>query len=217
VAAALPRLYAVVDVETSVRRGRTPIDVAEAFLAAGVRLLQLRAKAMGGAELLALADRVQALSRAAGATLIVNDRVDVAAATGAGVHVGQRDLPPEVARRLLGPDAVIGCSTHTRAELDAALAAPVDYVAYGPVFPTTTKTAPDPVVGLDGLRAASARAGAAGRPLVAIGGITLATAPAVIAAGADSVAIIGDLLSSGDEPIAVRTRRFLMALAATPV
>jgi thiamine-phosphate pyrophosphorylase len=217
VAAALPPLYAIVDVDTCVQRGLTPLDVADAFLAAGVRLLQLRAKRAAGGELLALADAVQARSAAAGATLVVNDRVDVAAAAGTGVHVGQDDVPVAAARRLLGADAVIGCSTHTLAQLDAALSTPATYVAYGPVFATVTKRDPDPVVGLEGVRTAAARAAAAGRPLVAIGGITRQRAPQVIAAGAAAVAVIGDLIGDGREPIEARARRFLMALASAPV
>ena len=157
------------------RAGRAPLDVAAAFIAAGVRLLQVRGKALAGGELLALVDAVAERARPAGAAVVVNDRVDVAAAAAVGVHVGQSDLPAEVARRLLGPAALVGCSTHSLAELEPALAAPVSYVAYGPVFATATKANPDPVVGLDGLRAAARRAAAAGVPLVAIGGITLAT------------------------------------------
>lgn len=212
-AAPLPRLYAIVDADACARAGRTPVDVAGAFVQGGVRLLQVRAKAAGGGELLALVDAVAALAEPAGAAVIVNDRVDVAGAASVGVHVGQDDLPPAVARRLLGPTALIGCSTHTLSQLDAALAAPVSYVAYGPVFATASKAAPDPVVGVDGVRAAARAAAAAGVPLVAIGGITLATAPAVIDAGAAAVAVIGDLVAA-DEPPEARARRFLVALDA---
>jgi thiamine-phosphate pyrophosphorylase len=132
------------------------------------------------------------------------------------VHVGQNDLPPEVARRLLGPAVLVGCSTHSTDQLTQALAAPVDYVAFGPVFVTSTKANPDPVVGLVGLRAAARQAAVSGVPLVAIGGITLATAPAVLAAGATAVAVISDLLVDDDTP-QVRARRFLVALGATGV
>jgi thiamine-phosphate pyrophosphorylase len=213
VLAPLSRLYAIVDSDACARAGRPVLDVAGGFLRGGVRLLQVRAKAASGAELLALVDAVSALAAPAGATVVVNDRVDVAGAASVGVHVGQDDLPPAVARRLLGPSAIVGCSTHTPAQLDAALAAPVSYVAYGPVFATTSKAAPDPVVGIDGVRMAAQRAAAAGLPLVAIGGITLATAPAVLAAGAASVAVIGDLMDVSETPEA-RARRFLMALEA---
>jgi thiamine-phosphate pyrophosphorylase len=209
-------LYAIVDADACAAAGRLPRDVAAAFLEAGVRLLQIRAKHATGRDLLALTETVMEQARRHGATVVVNDRVDVAATASAGVHVGQDDLPPTVARRLLGPAALVGCSTHTPAQLTAALAAQIDYVAYGPVFATTTKTYPDPVVGLEGLRGAARQAAAAGIPLVAIGGITLATAPAVMAAGANAVAVIGDLLA-GDEPPAARARRFLVALGPAGV
>lgn len=208
----LPRLYAIVDVEACDRVGRSPRDVAAALLDGGVQLLQVRAKPWSSGPVLALVDAVQALAAPAGAQVVVNDRVDVAGAASAGVHVGQDDLPPEVARRLLGPAAVIGCSTHTPDELTAGIVAPVDYVAYGPVFATVSKARPDPVVGLDGLRAAARRAASAGRPLVAIGGITVETAAAVIDAGADAVAVIGDLIAHA-EPPAARARRYLVALS----
>lgn len=212
----IPALYAIVDADVCAAAGRPPRDVAAAFLTAGVRLLQVRAKHATGRDLLTLTEAVMAAARPLGATVVVNDRVDVAATALAGVHVGQDNLPPAVARRLLGPSALVGCSTHTAAQLTEALAAPVDYVAYGPVFATTTKADPDPVVGLEGLRRAARQAAAAGVPLVAIGGITLATAPAVLAAGAAAVAVIGDLLA-GDEPPQARARRFLVALGAPGV
>lgn len=214
--ARIPALYAIVDADVCAAAGRPPRDVAAAFLAAGVRLLQVRAKHATGRDLLALTDAVMDQARRYGATIVVNDRADVAATAAAGVHVGQDDLPPAVARRLLGPAALVGCSTHTPAQLTDALAAPVDYVAYGPVFATATKADPEPVVGLEALRSAARRAAAAGVPLVAIGGITLATAPSVIAAGATAVAVIGDLLA-GDEPPQARARRFLVALGAAGV
>jgi thiamine-phosphate pyrophosphorylase len=216
VTARLPALYAIVDADACAAAGRLPREVAAAFLEAGVRLLQIRAKHATGRDLLLLTETVMAQARAHGATVVVNDRADVAATASAGLHVGQDDLPPAVARRLLGPAALVGCSTHTPAQLTSALTAPIDYVAYGPVFATATKANPDPVVGLEGLRGAARQAAAAGVPLVAIGGITLATAPAVIAAGADAVAVIGDLLA-GDEPPQARARRFLVALGPAGV
>jgi thiamine-phosphate pyrophosphorylase len=123
--------------------------------------------------------------------LVVNDRADVAKLLDAGLHVGQDDLPPGDARRLLGPAAMLGYSTHNLRQFEAALAEPVDYLAIGPVFATASKQNPDPVVGLDELRKCRALSP---RPLVAIGGITRDSVAAVLAAGADSVAIIGDLL-----------------------
>ena len=209
-------LYAIVDVDVCLTAGQTPEAVAAAFLRAGVSHVQIRAKHLASGAFLDLVTAVVPAARAAGATLLVNDRVDVARSAGVGVHLGQEDLPVAEARRLLGPAAVIGRSTHTAAELAAALAEPVTYVAYGPVFATRTKANPDPVVGLDGIRAAAAAAGAAGLPLVAIGGITLATARAVTEAGATAVAVISDLLAEKADPEA-RARRFLSALAAKPV
>ena len=145
------------------------------------------------------------ITRPRGVRLIVNDRVDVALAAGAdGVHVGQDDLPAESAREILGPMAIIGISTHSLAQAAAAASLPVDYVAIGPVFATSTKANPDPVVGLEGLRAVRAAVTAS---LVAIGGITLEKAPAVFAAGADSVAVVSDLRAGAS--VSERVRAYL--------
>jgi thiamine-phosphate pyrophosphorylase len=209
-------LYAIVDVDVCLAAGLTPESASAAFLRAGVSHLQIRAKHLASGAFLELVTAILPAARAAGATLLVNDRVDVARSAGVGVHLGQEDLPVAEARRILGPEAVIGRSTHTAAELAAALAESVTYVAYGPVFATRTKANPDPVVGLDGIRAAAVEAGAAGLPLVAIGGITLSTARSVTEAGANAVAVISDLLADPADPEA-RARRFLWALAAKPV
>jgi thiamine-phosphate pyrophosphorylase len=182
--------------------------VVEAWLTAGVRLLQLRAKTMAGGPMLELADRIQRHVSAAGALFVVNDRADIARmCRAAGVHVGQDDLAPEDVRRVVGDTALVGLSTHNVGQLRAAASAPVDYVAVGPVYGTSSKERPDPVVGLDGVR--SAKAIVEDRPLVAIGGITLDRAPALIAAGADVVAVIADLLIGDVEK---RAREFLAAL-----
>lgn len=203
-------LYAIVDVVLCARVGRAPADVARAYLAGGVRLLQVRAKELPSGAFLQLVDVVAADAHAAGASLIVNDRVDVAAAAGLGVHLGQDDLPVAEARAVLGPHAVVGLSTHNPAQLAAALRQPVSYVAFGPVFVTGTKSNPDPVVGLSALADAAAVAGAAGVPLVAIGGITLASARHVRDAGAASMAVIADLLAGPESP-EERARRFIQA------
>ena len=188
----LPALYAILDVERAAQRSLDPLGIADVWLDAGVRLLQLRAKTLAGGAFLRLAEAIARKSKAAGATFIVNDRADIAAACGAsGVHLGQDDLAPSDVVGLLPPGAVIGLSTHNRAQLIAARDQPVGYIAIGPVFDTQSKTNPDPVVGLEGVREAVALAG--GMPVVAIGGITLDTAPRVLAAGASSVAIIADL------------------------
>jgi len=142
---------------------------------------------------------------------VINDRADIAALSRAdGVHVGQEDLAPDDVRRVVGDSAIVGLSTHTIDQLDKAVAAPVSYLAIGPVFGTATKDTGYDAVGLEMVRQASRRAAARGLPLVAIGGITLGRAASVIEAGASSVAVIGDLLV-GDDP-RKRTREFLARL-----
>ncbi len=136
------------------------------------------------------AERVGELCRKRGALFIVNDRVDYAKMLGAGVHLGQDDLAPREARKLLGDEAVIGYSTHNAKQLTAAASEPVAYVALGPIFGTASKRNPDPIVGVENLRAWRAMVA---QPMVAIGGITRANAKDVWDAGADMVAVIGDL------------------------
>jgi thiamine-phosphate pyrophosphorylase len=193
----LPELYPILDVDALNARGLPPLDVLDVWLTAGVRLVQLRAKSLAGGAVLALADAVVARARPAGALVIVNDRADVARLAGAdGVHLGQDDLPVRDARTVVGPEAIVGLSTHSIDQVREALAESATYVAFGPVFATASKgRAADPVVGLEGVAAAAALCRRAGRPLVAIGGITVATAPDVIAAGAQTVAVISDLLA----------------------
>ena len=206
--ASLPRLYAILDIDLTRDRGLDPDHVFEAWLAAGVRLIQLRAKTLSTGAFLEVADRLCGRARDAGATFVVNDRADIARLARAdGVHVGQDDLSPIDVRRVVGDAALVGLSTHTAAQADAARFAPVSYVAIGPVFATPTKRGGiDAPVGLDGVREA---AGLAVRPLVAIGGITLARAREVIAAGADSVAVIADLLT---EDVERRAREYVDVL-----
>jgi thiamine-phosphate pyrophosphorylase len=171
---------------------------------------------MGSGAFLDLAAAIVDEARRRDATVIVNDRADVARLAHAhGVHVGQDDLAPRDARAIVGADAIVGLSTHTIDQLEAALVQPIDYVAIGPVFGTTTKTTGYEAVGLTAVRAAAARAAAARKPLVAIGGITLDTAASVIEAGAASVAVIGDLLVTGDPER--RVREYLEALGETTV
>jgi thiamine-phosphate pyrophosphorylase len=186
-------------------RGRDPAAVVDALARAGALLIQLRAKAESDRRLLALTRDTLSAARAAGARLVVNDRADVARIAGAdGVHVGQDDLAPAEARHVVGPDLIVGVSTHGLAQLSSAAAEPVDYVAIGPVFPTRSKDNPDPVVGLEMVRRARA---ATTRPLVAIGGITRENARSVIEAGADGVAVISDLLDAPDLAQAQRALR----------
>jgi thiamine-phosphate pyrophosphorylase len=203
------RLQAIVDVETAQRAGWAPVDLASAFLDGGAQFLQLRAKQLPSGLFLELCDAI--VHRAAGydAAVIVNDRVDVARLSGAaGVHVGQDDVAPSVARAQLGRHAIVGSSTHTIAQLDDALREPITYVAVGPVFGTQTKETGYDAVGIELVSSAAARAGAI--PIVAIGGITLETAPSVIAAGAFCVAVISGLLTTGDP--ATRVRQYLNAI-----
>jgi thiamine-phosphate pyrophosphorylase len=207
----LPRLYAILDLDGLERRRLDAHAVLEAWLDAGVRLVQLRAKTQPSGVVLVIATDLAAQCHQAGATFIVNDRADIAALAGAdGVHLGQEDLSPSAVRRILPPPAIVGFSTHSEAQAENACRQPISYLAIGPVFATTSKARPDPVVGLAGVREAARIASAHGLPVVAIGGITLDRAPAVIAAGASSVAVISDLLE-GD--LRDRARAFLRAVA----
>jgi thiamine-phosphate pyrophosphorylase len=179
----------------------------------GARLVQLREKHLSAREFYAEVSEALKVARSFGAKLIVNDRADVALSVGAdGVHVGQDDVPPEAARALLGGGRVVGFSTHNVEQAVAAARLPVDYVAIGPVFDTSSKERPDPVVGLGGVRRVRAAVGGSVK-LVAIGGITAERAPSVLEAGADSVAVIGALLDASDPAeITRRTRDFLARL-----
>lgn len=162
---------------------------AEALAAGGATLIQLRNKQGSAAALLSQAREVR--RAASGVRLIMNDRADLCLAAGFdGVHVGQQDLSAAGARAVVGKERWVGVSTHNAAQLAEAEAGPADYVAIGPVFATSTKEAPDPVVGLEGVRQARA---ATRKPLVAIGGITRANCRAVVEAGADAVAVVSDL------------------------
>jgi len=181
------------------------MEIAEALLAAGVRLIQLRDKHASSGELYASAMSIGDLIQKAGGTFILNDRADVARAVDAdGVHLGQDDLPVAAARQILTPGKLIGYSTHVLEQATAADSSSADYVAFGPIFPTASKVNPDAVVGLEGLREARK---ATRKPLVAIGGITLENARAAIDAGADSVAIISALVGAPD--IRKRAEEFL--------
>lgn len=195
----LPRFYPIID--TGVLASRVPperltsaiCDFALELAAGGATLLQYRSKKLGAREMLSHA---RELRRVLGPeiTLFMNDRADLCLAAGFdGVHVGQEDLSPEGARTVVGKARWVGVSTHTPEQLAIAEKAPVDYVALGPVFSTATKENPDPVVGLEGIHRGR---GLTSKPLVAIGGITRANAREVLSAGADAVAVIGDLLEN---------------------
>ncbi|MBI3280678.1 MAG: thiamine phosphate synthase [Acidobacteria bacterium] len=196
----LPRLYAIIDTGAVRRRGCTPETAAEAFLAAGAEMLQLRHKQFDR-DTYDAARRIAALCREAGANFIVNDRADIALLLDAGLHIGQDDLPAADARRLIGRGAALGFSTHNEAQLRASADLPIDYVGFGPIFPTASKQDPDPVTGVERLRRLRP---VCARPLVAIGGIARANARQVLEAGADAVAVIGDLYP---EPCTKQTLR----------
>jgi thiamine-phosphate pyrophosphorylase len=199
----LPRIYPILDSAAGPwpRLGLAPSTTA--LLAAGARILQFRHKGQWTRTLFEAAREAARLCREAGAVPIIDDRADVAALIGAGVHLGQDDLPPCEARRLLGDGAVVGFSTHNPGQLRAAAGEPADYLALGPIFSTSSKRNPDPVVGLGGLRLCR---GITGRPLVAIGGITRQNATAVLAAGAGTVAVIGDMVPDPLTPETLRNR-----------
>ena len=204
----LPPLYVVCDAEVCARANWTLVDYAAACLGGGAKLLQIRAKTSAGRDFLEAATAIVARASLTGATVIVNDRADIARLSGAaGVHVGQDDLSPAQVRSILGADAIVGLSTHTTAQLDRALREPIDYVAIGPVFGTGTKATGYEPIGVESVRTAAATCGAQDVPLVAIGGITRDRAREVLAAGARSVAVISDLLAGGDP--AARVREFL--------
>jgi len=194
----LPPLYAIVD---PLDTGRDPVELARSLLAGGARLVQLRLKGATSRDTHAAAERIAPLARAAGALFLVNDRPDIARAVGAdGVHLGQDDLSIEAARRVLGAAAAVGVSTHDLDEARAAEDAGADYIGVGPIYATGSKTSALPPRGLELIRAVRA---AVRCPIVAIGGITPATAPAVRAAGADAVAMIAALVRAGDPGEAV--------------
>ena len=166
---------------------------------------------MASGAFLDLANQVLEQSRAAGAILIINDRADIAAIAGAdGLHVGQTDLTAGDSRIVIGPVAILGLSTHTRAQWDAAVREPISYLAIGPAFGTGTKQTGYTAVGLEAVGHAATAAAAYGLPAVAIGGITIDNAVSVIDAGASSVAVISDLLKGDPE---ARCREFIQRLA----
>jgi thiamine-phosphate pyrophosphorylase len=203
----LPKLYAITD--TRLCRLSHAEQVAR-FIDGGATFVQLREKHLSPREFYREASVALRVARSRSVRLIINDRVDIALALQAdGVHLGQDDLQPEAARRLLGERAIIGFSTHNLEQAREAARLPVDYIAIGPIFPTSSKDNPDPAVGLDGLSLVRQVIGHV--PLVAIGGINHETAREVLAAGADSVAVISALLSQPSQ-ITRRTRELLNSI-----
>jgi len=208
-----PPLYAIID--AALLKKTSELSLVEMMAESGVELLQYRNKRASSRELFEASQSISAtLSRLAKPgsykpRFIVNDRADIAVLANAqGVHVGQQDLNVEEARVIVGPDNLVGVSTHSLEQLDAADKTSADYIAFGPIFPTSSKENPDPVVGLDLLREARQHTQ---KPIVAIGGITLQRAAEVFRAGADSLAVARDLIAS--ENPAARAQLFLKEAA----
>lgn len=191
------RFYAMVDPAG----GHEPVALARILLEAGARVMQLRLKDFSARDFLAAARAIAALCHERGAILIVNDRADIASLAGAdGVHVGQEDLPLEAARRVVGPDKIVGVSTHSVEQARAAESGGANYIGFGAIYSGGLKD----VKHARGLEELQAVRSAVRLPIVAIGGITEATVPDVIAAGADAAAIITDVVRAADIPAKVR-------------
>ncbi len=191
----IPAIYPITDTAIS---GLSIPEQVRRFIAGGATFIQIRDKQASSREFFEAAAAAMAIAREHNVRVVINDRVDIAMMVNAdGVHLGQEDLSPPHARQLLGERAIIGYSTHTLQQAKEAAAMPVDYIAFGPVFPTSTKDRPDPVVGLEMLRQVKELIG--DRPLVAIGGITSETVRSVLNAGANSAAVISDILSDPDQ------------------
>lgn len=190
----LPKIYPLTDTRLS---GLSHAEQTQKLIAGGASFIQLREKHAASDEFHANAEKAIEIARKNGALIIINDRVDIALALKAdGVHLGQDDMPPAEARKLLGDKAIIGFSTHNLEQVKAAMRLPIDYIAFGPVFSTATKINHDPTVGLDLLREVRRTIG--DFPLVAIGGIDADNFKDVLDAGADSVAIVSAIISDPD-------------------
>jgi thiamine-phosphate pyrophosphorylase len=201
----MSRLYVILDAGMLTEPAG---EFAKKLTDAGVRLLQYRDKHSSARELWSNARAIAQTAHAAGCAFFVNDRPDIAHLAGAdGVHVGQEDLDVEQAREVAGPGRLVGVSTHNLQQFEQARGSSADYIAVGPIFPTASKANPDPVVGMDFVRRVRPLTR---KPIVAIGGITLERAPEVIAAGADSVAVISGILQANDP--AAQAREFLRRL-----
>lgn len=199
----LPRVYGIIDGAALVARGVPLFGAAEALLLGGIRLLQFRWKETWTQNVYAETRQIADLCRASGATFVINDRADVAALLGAGIHVGQDDLPITEVRRVASTAPLTGLSTHDEEQFGAGLEENVDYLAFGPVFSTVSKDKPFPVTGIARLEALCK---ASSMPVVAIGGITRERAPEIWNAGAASVAVIGDLYPADCNIAKIRER-----------
>lgn len=205
----LPRIYPITDAYLS---GISHAEQIRRLIDGNARIVQIREKRASSGEFFEAARDVVDAAQNYGLKVIINDRVDIAIALKAdGIHLGQDDLPPEQARKLLGDKAVIGYSTHSFKQALAAVELPIDYIAIGPIFATATKEDPEPAVGLNGLR--EVRDATGNFPLVAIGGITLENIESVFDAGVDSAAIIAEIIRD-PEKIAEKLNEF-SALASS--
>jgi thiamine-phosphate pyrophosphorylase len=203
----LPRLYVILDAALLTV---PETECAGKLADAGVRLLQYRNKSASSREFLETSKRLSSLLIPQGVSFIVNDRADVAFLAGAsGVHVGQEDLSVEGARSVMGEGKLVGISTHNLEQFQEAATTSADYIAVGPIFSTSTKAKPDPVVGIEFIRRVRTLTD---KPIVAIGGITLDRASEIMRAGADSVAVVSDVLLAPDP--GRRARQYLDLLEA---
>ena len=207
----LPKLYPIVDTASCAPRELSPVLLTEVLLDAGVRILQYRHKDPWTAANFEEAQIITALCGEAGVLFVLNDRADYARLLGAALHVGQDDLPPLAARKVIG-DEVMGFSTHNREQLLRGNDEPVEYLAIGPVFATQSKLRPDPVVGVEGVRALRPLTA---KPLAAIGGISMENAREVLDAGANSVAVISALLPEkcNKKSLKGRTEQWIQVLS----
>jgi thiamine-phosphate pyrophosphorylase len=207
----LPRLYPILDADALAGADVPLATAARTLYDAGLRWVQYRDKRASDADFAKRLRELRTIFPAGEAVILLNDRVHLCAQAGAdGVHIGQEDMLPAEARRILGPHYLLGMSTHNTTQLSTAIATgAADYLAIGPVFATGSKENPDPVVGLDGVKAARTLTRL---PLVAIGGITAETGREVIEAGADAVAVISGLLPQGGQEMSERVRDFLAFL-----
>jgi thiamine-phosphate diphosphorylase len=207
----VPPIYPIIDVDLCRMRGHDPVNLVSACLSGGARLLQIRMKTGSNRWFLTICRAAVEHARRYQGLIVVNDRPDIAAMAGAaGVHVGQADLPVDVARAIAGNSAIVGVSTHTPQQVDEAVDGPARYVAVGPIFRTMTKETGYEPRGLELVRYAAQ----SGKPVIAIGGISLENAPSVLDAGASAVAVISDLLS--DVRPEARVRAFLTGIPARP-
>ena len=202
---ALPPLYVILD---AALLPSDPVEFVKKLMGAGARLFQYRNKTAPAREVLQAAQALNVTARQEGASFLVNDRPDLARLAGAsGVHVGQDDVEVAAARAIVGANAIVGVSTHNFEQFQRAAETDADYLAVGPIFPTRTKSKPDPVVGLELIREARKLTT---KPIVAIGGITLEQTADVIRAGADCVAVISDILAAKNP--ATRVKQYLEIL-----